>query len=351
MPGIKDIAKLAGVSIGTVDRVIHNRGRCAEETRGKVLDAVKKLGYKPNLSARLLKLNQSIRIAVLHALPQQDQGFWESADEGVCQAQQEFKPFNVEIELIPFDRYDSGSFSKACSKIKQQDFRGILLAPLLPQASREFLDSTENIPVVTFDCPLDHKQVIQAFFQDGNCAGETAADLFKIKLPEDAPAAVIAYESENPTIHQRAESFRHAMNNGKRPTTDLFMIPDEYNLTQLRNHLSEHKIDLTRYAGLFIAKTGVSKYAALLNAESKDIFIGGLDLVSDNLTGLKNGIIDFLISQNSTRQVTEGLRTLINTILYQKPPSSDIVKMPVDLLTPSNIDTYLLYHEKRISPC
>ena len=43
---IKDIARLAGVSVGTVDRVLHNRGRVSPKTLEKIMAVLKKNGYR-----------------------------------------------------------------------------------------------------------------------------------------------------------------------------------------------------------------------------------------------------------------------------------------------------------------
>ncbi|WP_427365466.1 LacI family DNA-binding transcriptional regulator [Candidatus Caldatribacterium saccharofermentans] len=51
---IKDVARLAGVSPATVSLVLSNKGQVSEETRRKVLEAVQKLGYRPNVLARNL---------------------------------------------------------------------------------------------------------------------------------------------------------------------------------------------------------------------------------------------------------------------------------------------------------
>jgi LacI family transcriptional regulator len=55
MATMKDIAEAAGISIGTVDRIIHNRGRYSEETAELVRKAMKELNYTPNIHARGLK--------------------------------------------------------------------------------------------------------------------------------------------------------------------------------------------------------------------------------------------------------------------------------------------------------
>lgn len=51
MATIKQIAKLAGVSIGTVDRVLHERGGLAPDTKARVQAAIEELGYVPNQTA------------------------------------------------------------------------------------------------------------------------------------------------------------------------------------------------------------------------------------------------------------------------------------------------------------
>lgn len=65
---IVDIAKMAGVSVGTVDRVIHNRGRVSEENRKKVQAILEMVHYQPNLMARSLALKNSIILLPLFRL-------------------------------------------------------------------------------------------------------------------------------------------------------------------------------------------------------------------------------------------------------------------------------------------
>lgn len=61
---IKDIAKLSGVGIATVSRVINQTGSVSEKTRKKVMDVINEYNYIPNNSARNLKLTQSENIAL-----------------------------------------------------------------------------------------------------------------------------------------------------------------------------------------------------------------------------------------------------------------------------------------------
>ncbi len=62
---IKDVAKEAGVSIATVSRVLNEIDVVNDETKKKVQDAIKKLGYRPNIVARSLKTQRTKTIGIL----------------------------------------------------------------------------------------------------------------------------------------------------------------------------------------------------------------------------------------------------------------------------------------------
>ena len=64
---LTDIARMANVSVGTVDRVIHNRGRVSEENIRRVKEIMEQVGYKPNLIARSLAVKKPCHL-VLHKL-------------------------------------------------------------------------------------------------------------------------------------------------------------------------------------------------------------------------------------------------------------------------------------------
>ena len=55
---IKDIAKMADVSVGTVDRVIHGRSGVSESSRKRVEEILKQLDYQPNMYASALASNK-----------------------------------------------------------------------------------------------------------------------------------------------------------------------------------------------------------------------------------------------------------------------------------------------------
>ena len=74
---VTDIAKLANVSIATVDRVLHNRGRVAETTKKRIEQIIKDSGYQPDPLARHLKKRGKYKIGVVLPKLSTAYGYWE----------------------------------------------------------------------------------------------------------------------------------------------------------------------------------------------------------------------------------------------------------------------------------
>jgi LacI family transcriptional regulator/LacI family purine nucleotide synthesis repressor len=66
MVSMKDIAAACGVSVATVSKALNNHSDIGEETKDKIRNTAKELGYHPNSSARALKTNRSYNIGVLY---------------------------------------------------------------------------------------------------------------------------------------------------------------------------------------------------------------------------------------------------------------------------------------------
>ena len=79
---INDVAKAAGVSKGTVDRVLHNRGEVSAASKARVLKVIEELGFSPNVYASLLASRKVRKIVCL--IPEFHQGeFWELTEKGI----------------------------------------------------------------------------------------------------------------------------------------------------------------------------------------------------------------------------------------------------------------------------
>jgi LacI family transcriptional regulator len=85
---IKDIAALAGVSRGTVDRVLHNRGRVNPDVKNRIMAIAQNAGYKPSRAAKqLVAQKQKLKFGII--CHNDTNGFWSSVLQGVDSIEQE----------------------------------------------------------------------------------------------------------------------------------------------------------------------------------------------------------------------------------------------------------------------
>ena len=102
---IKDIAKMADVSVGTVDRVIHGRSGVSEASRKRVEEILKQLDYQPNMYASALASNKKYAFSCL--LPQHEEGeYWTAVEAGIHDALIAYSDFNISVDLSYYDPFD-----------------------------------------------------------------------------------------------------------------------------------------------------------------------------------------------------------------------------------------------------
>ena len=100
--GMYEIAKLSNVSIGTVGRALNGKGRISEETRQRVLQVAKQLGYTPNLAARALSVRQGLRVGV--CIPRELHFFCDQIRHGIFAEARTYEHLGLEIIYRPVDR-------------------------------------------------------------------------------------------------------------------------------------------------------------------------------------------------------------------------------------------------------
>ncbi len=135
---IKDIAQMAGVSVGTVDRVLHSRSGVSESSRIKVEEILKKLNYQPNMYASALASNKKYRFAYL--LPSHNEGdYWKDVERGMQQAITRFSDFNVSLSDYYYDQYESGAFIESGMRILEAQPDGVILSPTVEEETERFV--------------------------------------------------------------------------------------------------------------------------------------------------------------------------------------------------------------------
>lgn len=141
---MQDVARLAGVSMMTVSRVISNEAKVKEKTREKVMNAIEALDYQPNLSARSLASAKSHLIALFYQNP--SEGYVGQLLIGALHKSQALG-YNLVVSSLDDANADVESALKAL--VRRNKIEGIILPPPLSDSKRVLDTLTElAIPAV-----------------------------------------------------------------------------------------------------------------------------------------------------------------------------------------------------------
>jgi LacI family transcriptional regulator len=157
---VKDIAELAKVSIGTVDRVICHRGRVAAETKARIEAIIEEYHFTPNPMARRLGRHRAYRFCAFLPRRDQDAGYWGQALEGIQEGAAEIAPLGVETNIVEFDRCSVREISRAADSMLKVKPDGIILSPIMPEIIKKVIEKIQdnNIPCMFFDTDLSGRE-------------------------------------------------------------------------------------------------------------------------------------------------------------------------------------------------
>jgi LacI family transcriptional regulator len=123
-PTINDVARLSGVSKKTVSRVINRSPLLSDDTRRRVLEVIRDLGYVPNPQARALALRTNFLIGLIHDNPNAQMVL--NVQQGILEALQ-----GTEYEMIirPVDRGSSMMLDDVRQFLERQRLFGVVILP------------------------------------------------------------------------------------------------------------------------------------------------------------------------------------------------------------------------------
>lgn len=342
---IKDIAQMAQVSMGTVDRVIHDRGKVSAEAKEKVLKVLEQIDYKPNLIAKTLSSAKIYKIAALLPDPTHD-AYWRKALRGINRGEKEFSQFGIAVDSFVFDPYASYTFKEQAQKAIQSEPDAILLAPIL---RKEALDLSKRcqehqIPLVCFNTYIDqlnaHAFIGQELHQSGRLAAEMMAmgnisgHILIVHIGEKAQNSVHLFEKE--------QGFRQYMEQTSSQPLEVTTIEVEGPAgksfeTELEQMLQQYP----HTSGILVTTSKAYGVARFLEKTARThLRLIGYDLIEENLPFLQRGTIDVLIHQKAEQQSFLGVSYLTDYLVFKKPIPK-MKHLPLSIITRENLDSYL----------
>jgi LacI family transcriptional regulator len=337
---VREVAELAGVSIGTVDRVLYHRGRVSLATKAKVKEIIERYQFTPNPIARRLKRNKAYRFCALIPQREQDAGYWGQALQGIQDCADTLTPMGIETEIIEYDRYNIESFNNAAGTVLAHKPDGVIFPPVMPDKTKFFLDEMQwqRIPYIFFDADFPGTAPLTVIGHDSFKGGYLAGRLMHLFTGNATkPLAVLDAHGEDYHVTRRRDGFlKYAAEHG---FTTVSMEYSGYQGVELpEEEVSRFLRESPALAGVFITNCMAHRVAeaAELNSLKRDFCIVGYDLIPKNRRLLAEGRIDAIISQHPDEQGREALSALYRYILLEQKIAARI-EIPMDICIKENI--------------
>jgi LacI family transcriptional regulator len=335
---VKEIARRAGVSIGTVDRVLHTRGRVSPETKQRIQGIIDAEGYRPNPLARHLKLNKVSQIGVLIPELEKESGYWNLIYDGILKAAEELSAFSFKIELFNFVRSDRASLGSAFERMTASGCCAYIIAPVMQEETRVLLMKQETQPLYTLiDSPLPGVHPLSTVAQDPFRGGYLAGKMMDLVSRSNGPYATVRSYTEAFNLNERARGF-NAWFSSRADVSVLDIVCSELRIDETYHILEDTLRRNPGLKGIFAVSSIGHKIAEFIDAKGrkKDISIIGYDLVTENVQHLRDGKIDCLISQRPEEQGHQALYQLYRKIVLEEEPTPQI-DMPFDIYFKENL--------------
>ena len=334
---ITEIAKRAGVSIGTVDRVLHNRAGVSQKSREKIQAILDEVGYKINLHTSAVALRKEYHIII--SVPHAESGeYWDSLLKGTRQAMEEYSDIHMICDVLPYDQFDPASCRDAFARIAGMNPDAVIIGPTFDAETHELCSFLEekNIPYIFVDTTFADTHPLAAFTADQPAGGSLVGRLLdRVTAPGKDIALILSRFGGNgkaQNMEQRRQGLIHYVKENCKGRRLL-----EAEAPDLEQVLSGNP----SIGGVCVLNSRGYMVADFLAKNGRnDISVVAFDLTEKNVQSLKNGDIFALICQRPERQGFLAVTTLLEYLLYRKTKKESHYLMPLDIILKENLPFY-----------
>ena len=316
LPRIHDIARLAGVSTATVDRVLNKRAGVRDLTVQRVLRVARELDYLPPSTdvAPLDGVARAMRITFL--LPDGRNRYVRMLGEMVGYSQDRWLPFNVRCKTELVEAFNPKALADALLRHARRADGVAIMAQEHPTVREAVHKVTSGgVPVITLISDLSSSERIAYLGLDNRAAGRTAGYLIgrfigaktaKVALIAGSRSYLAHEEREAGFLHVLSDAFDYLEVVGLREGHD----DSEQNYQQARSLIDQYP-NLAGIYNIGGASDGVARALKEAGLEQRIVLIGH-GLTPDTRALLIDGSMDAVITQCPHSTLANAVRIFVN---------------------------------------
>ena len=295
---MQQIADPAGVSRGTVDRALNDRGRIRPEVAEKIKMIAKELGYQPNIAAKALSSgNQILRIGVIL---------------------QEVERFGGRVMIDQINGGDVRQVLDIMRGYKEAGMKGIVLMPSNDEMLKNTIDRyvDDGIEIITINSDLEDTKRRCFVGQDNYAGGRVAGGLMGEIIPDGGKVMIISGSADNTATVKRTKGFMAELSYHY-PSITIMEPRFAYDDNWVAGKLLEEQLEITPdLKGIYMPAQGESGVCKILKKYEleKKIKVIVHDYEGENKKNLKEGVINFVLRQDAYAQGYESVMEIFHSL-------------------------------------
>lgn len=309
---LEDVARAAGVSVATVDRVVNHRDGVRDKTIARVEAAVSRLGYRPDPAAARLARNQTFRF--LFILPSGANSFMTLLAEQVARTSEWLASQRAVIDVQHVDVFEPDALARALEGVLP-GYAGVATIALdHPRVRAAIGDLAErDIPVVTLVSDVPSAKRLHYVGIDNPAAGRTAATLMgRFLNGRSGSIGVIAGSLALRDHAERQFGFNQVLT-VEYPQLTVFPALEGRDENELTYRATATLLEKPELIGIYSVGAGNRGIAAALNeaGRAEDMVWIAHELTAHTRRFLVRGEVDAIISQNPGHEARSAARVLL----------------------------------------
>lgn len=337
---IQQIAEKAGVSRGTVDRALNNRGRINPEVADMVKRTAEEMGYVHKARKRQKNSGGKRKIGIVTQLS--GSSFMLEIKRGIQTGKKELEDLGIEVLVKENTSVHEEDQLGAIDELLKEGIQGLAIMPVDSEAIREKLNwlvNEKKIQVVTFNSDIVGTKRCCFVGMDNKLSGQTAAGLFGVMTRGVGKILVITGYFSSMLNNSRVDGFVEEIKKIS-PKLEIAGVQGSFNNTEeVRKIIENAMMSISGINGIFVVsggQEGIVEAFKNLGVDQRP-YVVIYDQTKKNEKLLKDNVADFLIDQNGFEQGYRPQRILADLLLNDNQPEKEYFYTGIDIKTKYNL--------------
>ena len=339
---MKDIAKLANTSLGTVDRALNNKPGVSKNTKNNILEIAKSLNYSTNKHGKALVIKQqNIKLGVI--LEPQQNPYFQELKKGIQKACDELQAYGITTHIFSMNVYSESEQLQLMDQLRSYEVSGIAMNAINSAAVSHKIDEfvAAGIKIVTCNTDNDSSQRSCFVGFENETSGRVAAELLakfaggigSFLIIIGLPYIMAHNDRQRGFIDKISETF---------PNVHIVSIIESKETDEIAFEQTLLAFEQNpEINGIYVAGFGVGGVAKALKVKHPKHKVHVLchDYTPLTDTLVREDIVDAIICQDAVNHGYSALKILSELIIDNKEPQHKAYMTSLDIRLKENINT------------